>query len=242
MVSGSKLQSKGKEWKEYPKTHDMSSSMPDVGLFELCNPHLLSTDLLQVTFHDLWIRDWSTSFRRDFFSHFTWVPQNGTRLFTLQGATCHQGLNCLQIIGFGVLKPITKLFPQTSAEKAKKGRIWSRVWPRSSDWGKHGRAEDSWGEVERAAESQVWRRRPCKGGGRTRLQACQDFLAIVATSWKPSLVENYYLSSSFKALIRLGNCQNAHCWFSEQCSPASRQHRSRLPGGSVPPLPGWFSK
>jgi len=25
----------------------MSSSMPDVGLFELCNPHLLSTDLLQ---------------------------------------------------------------------------------------------------------------------------------------------------------------------------------------------------
>ena len=25
----------------------------------------------------------------------------------MQGATCHQGLNCLQIIGFGVLKPIT---------------------------------------------------------------------------------------------------------------------------------------
>ena len=165
--------------------------MPDVGLFELCNPHLLSTDLLQVTFHDLWRRDWSTSFQRDSFSHFTWGLQNGTRLFTLQGATCHQGLNFLQFIGFGVLKPITKLFLQTSAEKEKKGRMWSRVWPGSSDWGKHGRAEDSWGEVERAAESQVWRRRPCKGGGRTRLQACQDYLAIVAISWKPSLVENY---------------------------------------------------
>ena len=149
-------------------------------------------------------KNWSTSFWRDFFSHYTWGLRNGTRLFTLQGAICHQGLNFLQFSGFGVWKPTTKLFLlQTSAEKEKKGRMRSRVWPGSSDWGKHGRAEDSWGEVERAAESQVWRRRPCKGGRTTRLQACQDFVAIVAISWKPFLVENFY----FKALTYLGDCQ-----------------------------------
>ena len=158
---------------------EVSSTGGDVGLFELCNPHLLATDLLQVisSGYFLWQLLVLTSNQ---------IPSSAETSPPLASAPNRKGRSSSP----GQVSPITQVFTlliltsphpwliQASEEEKKERRKWEEWWKQNCDWRKCRSAEVSWGEAEGEAKSQIWRH-SCKRGRRKQLKATKNYLAIM---------------------------------------------------------------
>ena len=171
----------------------VSAAEGDVGLFELCNPHLLATDLLQVTswshFQFDLISNLSLSLHRDCSSPCIYAHRNVKKQFTWLGPTYPQGiLHIKNAIAMSELLHCLIHWIQASEEETKErwGEWEERRWRGccwNPDWWKLWAAEVGRGEAERATESQIWRH-PCKGGRGKQLKASQNYLAIIVMKAK----------------------------------------------------------